>query len=243
LTQPIGESFSVEPTFPRNELEQGLAAAYAGTSPLSDWLDDLATAEVWVPLAASSEEGRGSFPILSIDGGSYLPAFTSEGELRAGNPGASYVRATLADLLRRLPGHIGVAVNPGGSVGLPIPADDARRLVSGEGRIPAGTTIRVGHPADEPDRLLAAVASEFGAAPHVTAARRCWAAAGESLPGVVLGIDVDPDNPDARDSVVQAVRRAARASDYDGTVDVVFANDRDAFTEWMLANTEPFYRA
>jgi hypothetical protein len=134
-------------------------------------------------------------------------------------------------------------VNPGGSLGLPVPAAELRRLVDGRGTIPAGSTVRVGAPADEPEAFLEAATHELAQLPAVRFARRCWAAVDDNEPGLVLGVDVDPDSDDVRSSVLAAVRRAATTSAYPASVDVVFANDRDALTQWMHENAPPFHSA
>ena len=76
--------------FPHNELEERLLAASRSELELDDWLQHLARAVVHVPLAPGGSEG-GSVPVLSIDGGSYVPVFTSEEELRAAAPDASAI--------------------------------------------------------------------------------------------------------------------------------------------------------
>ena len=225
--------------FPDNDLERGLVDAAEGRRGLADWLGELMTTPVYVPMTQPSG-ARATFPVLTIDGQSYLAAYTSESELTASGTASGYVHVALAELVTTLPSHLGVAVNPGGTVGLPVPAADLRRLVGGEGRIAAGTTVRVGHPAEEPTAMLDAAATELRTVPSVRAVRRCWAAVGENLPGLVLGVDIDPDVPEQRRLVVEAVGRAARSAGYRASVDVVFANDRDALTTWMHANADPF---
>lgn len=225
--------------FPDNDLERGLSDAAEGRRSLADWLEELVTVPVYVPMQQASGGGA-TFPVLTIDGQTYLAAYTSESELAASGTTSGWVHVSLAELVPTLPAHLGVAVNPGGTLGLPVSAGDLRRVVSGEGRIAAGSTVRVGHPAEEPTEVLEAVAGELRTVPSVKGCRRCWAAVGENTPGLVLGVDIDPDVPEQRRMVVEAVGRAARSVGYRASVDVVFANDRDALTEWMHANAEPF---
>ena len=226
-------------TFPENDLERGLADAAAGRRSVADWLDELVSVPVWVPMQQAIG-GGGSFPVLTIDGQTYLAVFTSESQLAASGRSGGSVHVSLTELVPTLPAHLGVAVNPGGELGLPISASDLRRTVSGEGRIAAGSTVRVGHPAEEPTTMLEAAAAELRTVASVRAVRRCWAAVGENRPGLVLGVDIDPDVPEQRRQVVAAVGRAARAVGYRDSVDVVFANDRDALTEWMQQHAKAF---
>jgi hypothetical protein len=229
-------------TFPSNPLEEALRDAAEGRLGVGEWLESLLPARVWAPVV-SAEGGTGSFPVLSVEGGSYVAVFTSEEELARVEPDAAFVVAPFRDLVERLPTHVGVAVNPGGSLGLPVPAAEVRRLVDGRGRIPAGSTVRIGEPAEEPEAFLAAAAGELAGLPAVRSARRCWAAVDQNEPGLVLGVDVDPDSEDVRRGVLAGVRLAAASSGYPASVDVVFANDRDALTQWMQEHTAPFHPA
>ena len=227
-------------TFPSNPLETALRDAAEGRLQVGEWLESLLPSQVWAPVTAA-EGGSGTFPVLSVEGGSYVAVFTSAEELTRVQPQAAYVVAPFRELVQHLPAHVGVAVNPGGSLGLPLPAAELRRLIDGRGSIPAGSTVRVGEPADEPEAFLDAAAHELARLPAVRSARRCWAAVDDNEPGLVLGVDVDPDSQEVRSSVLAAVRRAASTSAYPASVDVVFANDRDALTEWMQQHTSPFH--
>jgi hypothetical protein len=227
-------------TFPSNPLEESLRDAAEGRVSVGEWLESLLAAQVWAPVS-SADGGSGTFPVLSVDGGSYVAVFTSEEELSRAQPQAAYVVAPCRDLVQHLPAHVGVAVNPGGSLGLPLPAAELRRLVDQRGRIPAGSTVKVGEPAEEPVPFLGAASGELAQLPAVRAARRCWAAVDDNEPGLVLGVDIDPDSEEVRGAVLASVRRAASTSAYPGSVDVVFANDRDALTQWMHENVQPFH--
>lgn len=228
--------------FPHNEVERSLADAAAGRVTVEEWLSRFVDATVWVPMTASSGQ-QGSFPVLSIDGGSYVPVFTSEGEVDRAAPDNPRIAPVVRELVASLPESVGLAVNPGGSVGLPVPAATIRQAIGLGPRVPAGTKVRIGEPAEEPEELLAAVAVGLGGLPAVRSARRCWAAVGESRPGLVIGLDVDPDNQQTRTSALDAVRAVADGTAGSFPVDVVFENDRDEFTAWMHAHVEPFYQA
>jgi hypothetical protein len=142
-----------------------------------------------------------------------------------------------------LPESVGLAVNPGGSVGLPLPAGTLRQSLGLPGRIEAGTRLRIGEPAEEPEELLATIARGLASVSAVRSARRCWAAVGESRPGLVVGLDIDPDNHQTRTAALESIRSVADTSPGDFPVDVVFENDRDELTTWMTAHVEPFYAA
>lgn len=226
--------------FPVNDLERELLAASEGRLPVSEWVARLATARVWVPLRESAA-GSGTFPVLSIDGSSYVPVFTSEGQIDAAAPANARVCPPVAELVRSLPESVGLAVNPGRQVGLPVSAAAVREALGMGRTVPAGTRLRIGEPAEEPVQLLADLAAAFAGMPAVREARRAWAAVGENSPGLVLGLDIDPDNDDVRRAVLDGTRSVVDRRPVTFTVDVVFSNDRTAMTEWMQSNVTPFY--
>jgi hypothetical protein len=228
--------------FPRNDLESRLLDASAGRIGVDAWLGDLVATAVWVPLTAT-EGQSGTFPVMSIDGGSFVPVFTSVEELDRAAPGTQRVCPPVRELVAALPDSVGLAVNPGGTVGLPVGAAVLRQALGLPTDIQAGTTVRVGEPAEEPTALLAEVASALVAVPAVRAARRAWAVVGEGKPGLVLGLDVDPDAPEVRQLALDTVRRVVGREPAGFPVDVVFDNDRGPLVEWMHAHAEPFHTA
>jgi hypothetical protein len=226
--------------FPSNDLESSLVAAAEGRMSVSEWLTQLAGARVWVPLQESGG-GSGSFPVLSIDGASYVPVFTSEGQIDAAAPANARVCPPVAELVGSLPDSVGLAVNPGGRLGLPVSADAVREALGMGRTVPAGTRLRIGEPAEEPVQLLAGLTAGFADLPAVREARRAWAAVGENTPGLVLSLDVDPDNKDVRQAVLDRTRAVVNEHQVAFAVDVVFSNDRTAMTSWMQSNVGPFY--
>lgn len=224
---------------PANDVERGLWAASEGRLAVEEWLVQLLSAQVWVPL---SDPAAAGLPVMSIDESSYVPVFTSLEQLRVAVPEGSYVAPPVRELVASLPESVGLAVNPGGEVGLPLSASVVRQAAGLSTTLSAGTKVRIGEPAVEPVELVAEVTRELDTVPAVRAARRAWAAVGDSRPGLVVAVDVDPDNSSTRDAVLEAVRRAAGSSPTDFPVDVVFDNDRDVFVQWMHEHAEPFYQ-
>lgn len=228
--------------FPSNDLERGLAEAAEGRLEVAKWLRDLARASVWVPMQ-STDGASGSFPVLSIEGGSFVPVFTSEGQIDKAAPQGPRVNPPVRELVASLPDSVGLAVNPGGAVGLPIAAGALRDALDLPHHVPAGARVRIGEPAEEPAALLGALAAQAKHVPAVRELRRAWAAVGEADPGLVVGVDLDPDNQQTREAAMAEVRSAVAAQSTSFTVDVVFASDRDSMMEWMTQHAEPFYRA
>jgi hypothetical protein len=228
--------------FPNNAVEQTLAAARAGQVTDQRLLASLAEAELWVPLPAGAAEGETALPIMVIDDAKYVAVYTSEEQFKrcagkysaAVTPGRAFART--------LPPELGIAVNPGGEAGLPIHPSGVQVIRGEESPVAAGTEIRLGEPAEEPDALLAALRRAFAAVPEVTSARRAWAQFGDSPDGLLLGIEVTPDHDRSRRSAVQAVTTAVQRSPVPYAVDSVFLTDpADSLAGWFRENTHPFY--
>lgn len=231
-------------TFPANETEAALAAAARGEQTVEQWLVGAQSASVLVPIAESTPPDPGgdtpphaSYPVMVVDGQSYVPAYTSaEQWTLAGQPGGG-ASMTLAMLVRSLPATLGVAVNPGGTLGLPLAAGPLRAALDAVVAVPAGSRVYIGDPAQEPTELLAALGAAWSRVAAVRQARRCWVSVERATPRLVVGVDLEPDHPETRDLVMSAL------DDLTGPagVDVVFVNDGGPFVEWMWSHTEPFY--
>lgn len=228
-------------TFPDNELETVLAAASRGETSALAFVELLFRSTAFFPMTADAS-GSASLTPVTIDD-DFVPVFTSQNEAEAVMPASAFVEAPVRDVMADAPTHLGLAVNPSRTMGLPISAEAVQHQLHRATMIPGGTRVRLGEPAIEPTELLAAIGAGLAAVPAVREARRVWAQIGESTPGLVVGLDVDPDNPDVRQAAVSAVGAAHRGVHSDFAVDVVFAHDRNDFTEWMNANTAPFYSA
>lgn len=226
--------------FPRNQVETVLLAASRQETGVESFLEVLFAARAWFPVTVD-ERGAGSLQVLTIDTVAYAPVFTSPEEAALGMPDARLVESPVRDFAATLPQHLGLAVNPGGTLGLPIFPDTVQRRLGRDTVISVGTTIRLGEPAEEPEELLAAIRSRLAAVPAVRDARRCWAQVGDAAPGLVVGLDVDPDIPETRSAALAAVGAAAESVPAGFPVNAVFANDGDDFTTWMHAHVEPFF--
>ncbi|MEO6533533.1 MAG: enhanced serine sensitivity protein SseB C-terminal domain-containing protein [Pseudolysinimonas sp.] len=229
-------------TFPGNELETVLVAASLNETTALSFVDLLFRSTAFFPMT-EGEEGGASLTLVAIDQTDFVAVFTSQGEADAVMPGSAFVEAPVREFMKGVPTHLGLAVNPSGTLGLPIYAEAVQHQLHRATTISAGTRVRLGEPAVEPTELLAAIGAGLGTVPAVRAARRVWAQVGERAPGLVVGLDIDPDNPDVREIAVSAVGTAHRSVQSNFAVDVVFTHDRNDFTEWMSANAAPFYPA
>ncbi len=229
--------------FPSNAVEQTLAAARAGEATDERLLAALAEAELWVPLPAGESEGRAALPIMVIDDAKYVVVYTSEEqfELCAGKYSAAVTPGRA--FARSLPAELGIAVNPGGEVGLPIKPVGVQAIRGEEIPDDAGNQILLGEPSEEPSALLDVLRGAFAAVPEIVSARRAWSKVGDQQEGLLLGIEITPDDGRTRRSAVDAVTGALDRSAVAYPVDSVFLTDpAEPITAWFLKNTEPFYR-
>lgn len=225
-------------TFPSNDLEIVLQAASRGETGVESFVDALFVSSGYFPVAVAPDGGA-SLTVMTVGDLPYVSMFTSAEQATAAGVTSSVAEAPVREFMAGVPAHLGIAVNPGGELGLPVAAATVQLRLGRGSMVPAGTTIRIGEPAEEPVELLQRVDEAFRALPAVRNARRCWAQVGAEVPGLVLGVDIDPDNPDVRGSVIRAV--GAANSQPGIAVNVVFTNDGGEFVSWMRENAEPFY--
>lgn len=109
--------------------------------------------------------------------------------------------------------------------------------------VPAGSRVYLGEPADEPRALLDAIGAALAGVPAVRGARRVWAMVENGTPGLVVGIDVEPDEAATRREAMAAVSRALAVAPAAFPLGVVFVGDRGELVAWMAANAAPFFPA
>jgi hypothetical protein len=228
--------------FPANNVESVLGGLRAGIGTPDQLLRALADNELWVPLPGGTTGGQAQLPIMLIEGRPYVAVYTSQEQYSRGAGEQTHMVIRGRELAGMLAEELGLAVNPGGEVGLPVRLEGVRAMRGGEQKVRTGQNIRLGHPAEEPTALLAALAAEFAAAPGVVAARRALGQFGEGTPFLLIGVELD-HAADWRATALAAVRAAVAAQPVPLAVDTVFLDDpADPITAWMLGHTEPFYR-
>src|ERR1700736_3954516 len=120
-------------------IEHALAAAVKDPDQVTDLLDELSRGRLWVPLPDARPVTDGSavmLPTVTYLGAEFVPAFTSadrlaswpgRGAVPAGAPGEGertpagdgpfaampHIVVPAAELARRLPAGVGIALNPG----------------------------------------------------------------------------------------------------------------------------------
>jgi len=227
--------------FPVNELEEGLVAAAEGRRTVESWLEDFAQAMVWVPLEQSEADASGTMQTITLDAKPYVPVFTSRQQLESTLGAAPMVNPPMNDFVNYLPAGVGVAINPGGDLGMPLEASAVQMLQGQPRTVKADTSVMLGDPAIEPVDFLARLSDLLKDIQGVKAARRCWAAVGSQPPGLVLSVDLVLADDHQRQEVMKAVAKAVEIQTLDYSVDVVFDADASEFTGWMLAHTSPFF--
>lgn len=242
-------------------VERAFEVAVRDGARLGDLLDALATGRLWVPVTLGGHgrralaEGAVRLPTVRYLGDTFVPGYTSAArllrateELAPGERVSVIPHAVLrtADLARRLPPDVGIAVNPGGSESVPIyPAGvallAAEHVTVGTSRVsvgPAGVAV--------PGELLGLVRAGLGGVRTVRQAATAWLTVDRRGEGLVISVTLeDPADAAARDAALAAVQQAVSAAGGPGwPVDVTFPGEGepDVIDRWVAAHGAPFYQ-
>ena len=254
-------------------IEHALAAAVKDPDQVTDLLDELSRGRLWLPLPDAHPVTDGSavmLPTVTYLGAEFVPAFTSAGRLaswlgQAGtrpvpapsqgeadrvSPGDGpfaampHIVVPAADLARRMPAGVGIAVNPGAEASVPIYPEGVRYLAA----IPVvanGTQVRVGRPPTDPVTLLSEVRTALSSIAGVQQASRAWLSVPGQGEGLVIAVTLDdPASETAHQEVLDAIEQAVHAVPEPGfPIDVTFPGegDPDQVDAWISAYAEPFY--
>ncbi|WP_210587984.1 enhanced serine sensitivity protein SseB [Streptomyces sp. GESEQ-35] len=238
--------------WPGNELEEVLSASLNIPSAGGRLIEVLGRSFVWVPLPSGG--GPGSVPLdlptLELDGQAYVPVFSSEEQFRqvAGSH-MSYTIAPAVEFARGLPPQVGIAVNPDGVVGVPLPPPAVAELCR-VGRTPLdGTTtggrVKLYEPdwQEDPVDFLTAASAEFEHIGVVTTARRCLAAIETADPVMFIGVELSQWEGDIRALPLDALGRALAKVPVKWPVNLVLLDvTQDPVAEWMRNRARPFYQ-
>ncbi|MCC3767147.1 enhanced serine sensitivity protein SseB [Streptomyces sp. UNOC14_S4] len=249
---PVGAPVGGLPEgWPANELEAVLAASLGAPDAGARIVETLGRSHVWVPLpSGGGPDSRDlDLPALELDGAAYVPVFSSEAEfLRVVGDRTPFAVAPAVEFARGLPPQVGIAVNPEGAVGAPLPPPAVaalcragRTLLDGDA---TGGRVRLFQPdwQHEPTGFLAAAGLEFAAAPGVRTARRALASVEGAPPALFVGIELDLPDPESRAAAHEAVGRALGRVPVEWPVQLVLLDvARDPVSDWMLAKVRPFY--
>lgn len=238
--------------WPGNELEEVLSASLQVPSAGGRIVEVLGRSFVWVPLPGGGgpDSGPLDLPTMEIDGQAYVPVFSSEEQFRrvVGNH-MSYTVAPAVEFARGLPPQVGVAVNPDGVVGVPLPPPAVAELCR-QGRLtpdgaPSGGRVKLYEPdwQDDPVDFLSAAAREFEQLDVVLSARRCLAAVETGDPMMFVGVELAYYEGDARALPLDALGRALGRTPVKWPVNLVLLDvAQDPVGDWMRERVRPFYQ-
>ncbi|MFD6812061.1 enhanced serine sensitivity protein SseB, partial [Streptomyces anthocyanicus] len=189
-------------------------------------------------------------PTMEIGGGAFVPVFSSQEQfLACVGTHMSFTVAPARDFARGLPPQLGIAVNPGGTVGVPLPPPAVAELCR-VGRTaldgPAsGGRVRLFEPdwQDDPVDFLAAASAEFEATGVVATARRALASVEGTEPALFIGVQLLGWDGVDRNAPLDALGRALGRVEVAWPVNLILLDmAADPVGDWMLERVRPFYQ-
>lgn len=161
----------------------------------------------------------------------------------------SFTVAPAREFARGLPPQLGIAVNPGGAVGMPLPPPAVAELCRA-GRTSldgptSGGRVRLYEPAwqEEPVDFLAAAAGEFEESGVVRTARRTLASIEGGDPVLFIGVEFSTWDGAGRNAPMDALGRALGRVEVPWPVNLVLLDvAQDPVADWMRARIRPFYQ-
>ncbi|WP_406440825.1 enhanced serine sensitivity protein SseB [Streptomyces sp. NBC_00631] len=238
--------------WPGNELEEVLSASLGVPAAAGRLIEVLGRSFLWIPLpeGGGPHSGPLDLPTTQIEGQVYVPVFSSEEQFRlvAGSH-LSYTIAPAVEFARGLPPQVGIAVNPGGVVGVPLPPEAVAQLCRADRTEldgPAsGGRVRLFEPdwQDDPMDFLAAASAEFAQTGVVATARRCLAVIETAEPVMFVGVELSQWEGDMRALPLEALGKALGRTPVRWPVNLVLLDVADdPVGHWMRDNVRPFYQ-
>lgn len=235
--------------WPANELEEVLSASVGNPAATPRLMEVLGRSLIWVPLPNGGGAPGFDLPTLELEGAPYVPVFSSEQQFRQAADGMSCAVAPVHEFARGLPPSVGIAVNPGGAVGVPLPPAAVAELCRGErppfGDAPAtGARVVLWEPGheEEPVDFLATAAAEFAVTPVVLTARRALASVEDEPPALYVGVELDRWQEADRAAAMDGIGRALGAVPLPWQVHLILLDvAQDPVADWMLESVRPFF--
>jgi hypothetical protein len=268
-------------------VERAFELAAADPARLEDLLGALRLGWLWVPLPDDGQpvtDGSAvHLPTVRYLGDVFVPAYTSGPRLQravpeppAGQrdgqrpPAVPHVVVRAADLARRLPPGLGIALNPGSPRSIPVSPAGVGEIAAEHATV-GGCRVTVGAPPVIPHALLGAIATSLRPIGPAREAATAWltvhaaaghdadrASAGGGRPGaagpgradaagLIISVRLkDPADAAARDAVIAAVQAAVAAApgETQWPVDVTFPGEGepDIIDHWVAGASAPFYQ-
>ncbi|MEV0777748.1 enhanced serine sensitivity protein SseB [Streptomyces sp. NPDC050433] len=238
--------------WPGNELEEVLAASLGNAAAGGRLVEVLGRSRLWVPLpnGGGPDSPALDLPTLEIEGAPYVPVFSSEQQfLQCVGAHMPFTVAPAREFARGLPPRLGIAVNPGGMVGAPLPPLAVAELCR-VGRTPldgpaSGGRVRLFEPdwQEDPVDFLTAAAEEFEASGVVLTARRGLASIEGEPPVLFVGVQLSSWEAAERNAPMDALGRALGRVQVGWPVNLVLLDaTQDPVGTWMLERVRPFYQ-
>ncbi|MFF3503111.1 enhanced serine sensitivity protein SseB [Streptomyces sp. NPDC003247] len=237
--------------WPGNELEEVLSASLGVPEAGGRIVEVLGRSFVWIPLPSGGGPHSGplDLPTLELDGQAFVPVFSSEEQFRqVVGSHMSYTIAPAVEFARGLPPQVGIALNPDGVVGMPLPppavAELCRTVRTPLDGPSSGGRVRLFEPdwQDDPVDFLTAASAEFEATGVVLTARRCLAAIETADPVMFVGVELSVWEGDLRALPLEALGRALGAVPPKWPVNLVLLDvTEDPVGRWMKERVRPFY--
>ncbi|MEJ8637582.1 enhanced serine sensitivity protein SseB [Streptomyces sp. NPDC006475] len=244
--------------WPANELEEVLGASLGNPAAGGRLVEVLGRSFLWVPLpnGGGPDSPNLDLPTTEIEGQAYVPVFSSEHQfLTCVGSHMPFTVAPAREFARGLPPQLGIAVNPGGVVGTPLPPSAVAELCragrhepgdaqAGAGA-PSGGRVRLFEPdwQEEPVDFLAAAAGEFQESGVVVTARRALASIEGDPPTLFIGVQLSGWDAVGSNAPMDALGRALGRVQVGWPVSLVLLDvAQDPVADWMLARVRPFYQ-
>ncbi|MEI7034817.1 enhanced serine sensitivity protein SseB [Streptomyces pratensis] len=239
--------------WPANELEEVLAASLGVPDAGGRLVEVLGRSSVWVPLPSGGGPASADLdlPMMEIQGAAFVPVFSSEDQFRSCvGSHMSFAVAPARDFARGLPPQVGIAVNPGGAVGIPLPPPAVAELCrAGRTALDGAATggrVRLFEPdwQHDPVDFLAAVSEEFQAIGVVSTARRALASVEGEDPVLFVGVEFASPEDVGQSAPMDALGRALGRVQVPWPVNLVLLDvAQDLVGDWMRERVRPFYRS
>ncbi|MFC8831541.1 enhanced serine sensitivity protein SseB [Streptomyces sp. NPDC057137] len=238
--------------WPGNELEEVLAASLGNAAAGGRLVEVLGRSQLWVPLpnGGGPDSPALDLPTMEIEGAPYVPVFSSEQQfLQCVGAHMPFTVAPAREFARGLPPQLGIAVNPGGMVGAPLPPPAVAELCR-VGRTPldgpaSGGRVRLFEPdwQEDPVDFLTAAAEEFEASGVILTARRGLASIEGEAPVLFVGVQLSSWEAAERNAPMDALGRALGRAHVGWPVNLVLLDaTQDPVGTWMLERVRPFYQ-